>query len=192
MPPPSHGYPSSQLSSAFLHSFLPLSAVWPCPLLSWALLQGSLEDDRDKSEGRLLHLWRGLPGARRGTTLPPEALCPSHPEPIFAKMQTSQALLAQQERICLQYRRPGFDPWVWKIPWRRKWQPTPVILPGKSQGQRSLEGYSPWGHSGHDGVTKQKQVRGASLVVQWVRLYASSAEVRVRSLVRELDPTGHS
>ena len=33
-----------------------------------------------------------------------------------------------------------------KIPWRREWQPTPVILPGKSNGQRSLAGYSPWGH----------------------------------------------
>ena len=31
-------------------------------------------------------------------------------------------------------------------PWRRKWQPTPVFLPGKSHGQRSLAGYSPWGH----------------------------------------------
>ena len=41
--------------------------------------------------------------------------------------------------------RPGFDSWVWKIPWRRKWQPTPVFLPGKSPGQRSLVGYSPWG-----------------------------------------------
>ena len=32
----------------------------------------------------------------------------------------------------------GFDPWVRKIPWRRKWQLTPVFLPGKSHGQRSL------------------------------------------------------
>ena len=40
--------------------------------------------------------------------------------------------------------RPGFDPWVGKIPWRRKWQPTPVLLPGESHGQRSLVGYSPW------------------------------------------------
>ena len=39
------------------------------------------------------------------------------------------------------------DPWVGKIPWRRKWQPTPVFLPGESQGQRNLEGYSPWGHN---------------------------------------------
>ena len=43
----------------------------------------------------------------------------------------------------LQCRRPGFDPWVGKIPWRRKWQPTPVLLPGESHGQRSLVGYSP-------------------------------------------------
>ena len=39
----------------------------------------------------------------------------------------------------------GFDPWVGKIPQRRKWQHTPVFLPGKSHGQRSLEGYSWWG-----------------------------------------------
>ena len=40
----------------------------------------------------------------------------------------------------------GFIPWVGKIPWRRKWQPTPVFLPGESHGQRSLADYSPWGH----------------------------------------------
>ena len=40
--------------------------------------------------------------------------------------------------------RCGFDPWVKEIPWRRKWQPTPVFLPGVSHGQRSLAGYSPW------------------------------------------------
>ena len=40
--------------------------------------------------------------------------------------------------ICLQSRRPGFDPWVGNIPWRRKWQPTPVLLPRKSYGRRSL------------------------------------------------------
>ena len=41
---------------------------------------------------------------------------------------------------------PGFDPWVRKITWRRKWQPTPVLLPGKSHGGKNLVGYSPWGH----------------------------------------------
>ena len=47
--------------------------------------------------------------------------------------------------VCLQCGTPGFDPWVGKIPWRRKWQPTPVFLPGKSRGLRILVGYSPWG-----------------------------------------------
>ena len=47
--------------------------------------------------------------------------------------------------VCLQCRTPRFNPWVGKIPWRRAWQPTPVFLPGESQGQRSLVGYSPWG-----------------------------------------------
>ena len=41
--------------------------------------------------------------------------------------------------------RPGFNLWVGKIPWRRKWQPTPVLLPGKSHGRRILVGYSSWG-----------------------------------------------
>ena len=45
------------------------------------------------------------------------------------------------------YKRLGFHPWVGKIPWRRKWQPTPVFLPGESHGQRSLAGYTPWGHT---------------------------------------------
>ena len=43
-----------------------------------------------------------------------------------------------------------FDPWVRKIPGKRKWQLTPVFLPGKAHGQRSLAGYSPWGHKESD------------------------------------------
>ena len=45
-----------------------------------------------------------------------------------------------------------FDPWIGKIPWRRKWQwqPTPVFLPGEFHGQRSLVGYRPWGHKDLD------------------------------------------
>ena len=50
------------------------------------------------------------------------------------------------KKICLQLRRPGFDPWVRKIPWRREWLPTPVFLSEESLGQRSLADYSPWGH----------------------------------------------
>ena len=44
---------------------------------------------------------------------------------------------------CRRRWRHGFNSWVGKIPWRDKWQPTPVFLPGESPGQRSLVGYSP-------------------------------------------------
>jgi len=50
------------------------------------------------------------------------------------------------EESTLQCRKPNFDPWVGKIPRRRKWQPTPGLLPGKIHGHRSLKGYSPSGH----------------------------------------------
>jgi len=50
--------------------------------------------------------------------------------------------------ICLPMRemqRCRFDPWIWKIPWSRRWQPTPVFLPGKLHGWMSLAGYSSCG-----------------------------------------------
>ena len=61
-----------------------------------------------------------------------------------------------QSRRC---KRCGFDPWVRRILWRRKWQPTPVFLPRKSHGQRSLKGYSPWGceRFSHYLTTEQQQ-----------------------------------
>ena len=46
--------------------------------------------------------------------------------------------------FCLQCRRPWFNPCIRKISWRRKWQPTPILLPEKSHVQRSLVDYSPW------------------------------------------------
>ena len=61
-------------------------------------------------------------------------------------------------------------PWVKKIPWRRKWQPTPVFLPGKSDGRRSLVDYSPGGHKkvGHNLVTKQQKLSIMYLILfQW-------------------------
>ena len=47
-------------------------------------------------------------------------------------------------------KRQRFDPWVGKIPWRRGWLLTPVFLPKESRGQRSLAGYSLWGHKESD------------------------------------------
>ena len=51
---------------------------------------------------------------------------------------------------CRRPKRKRFTLWVGKIPWRRTWQPTPVYLPGEFHGQRSLAGYSPWGHNESD------------------------------------------
>ena len=67
-------------------------------------------------------------------------------------LQYSWASLVAQlvKKICLQCERSGFDPWVGKILWRRKWQPTPVFLPGESHGRRSLVGYSPRGRKESD------------------------------------------
>ena len=65
-----------------------------------------------------------------------------------------------KESTCL-CRRCGFDPWVRKIPWRRKCQPTPVFLPGKCHGQRSLAGYSSWSRQESD-MTEHAAAAAAS------------------------------
>ena len=54
------------------------------------------------------------------------------------------SLVAQTVKRLSTMRETGFDPQVGKMPWRREWQSTPVLLPGESHGQRSLVGYSPW------------------------------------------------
>ena len=66
---------------------------------------------------------------------------------------------SDSKRICLQCKRLRFNPWVWKIPWRRAWHPTPVFLPGEAHGQRRLVGYSPKGQ--HSRIwQKQLSVHG--------------------------------
>ena len=60
------------------------------------------------------------------------------------------SLVAQRIKRLPAMRETQFSPWVGKIPWRRKRQPTPVFLPGESHGQRSLVGYSSWGHKESD------------------------------------------
>ena len=60
------------------------------------------------------------------------------------------SLVAEMVKRLPAMQETGFDPWVGKIPWRRKWQPTPVFLRGESHGQRSLVGYSPWGRKESD------------------------------------------
>ena len=61
--------------------------------------------------------------------------------------------------LCRRCKRPGFDPWVGKISWRKKWKPTPVFLPGEVHGQRRLAGYySPWGRKESD-MTERMHAR---------------------------------
>ena len=67
-----------------------------------------------------------------------------------------------KESTC-QCKRPGFDHWVGKITWRRKWQPTPIFLPGESHGQRSLVGDSPWGRKKSD-TTEQLSMHVCTFV----------------------------
>ena len=66
---------------------------------------------------------------------------------VYMYTPGANSLVAQlvKKKTCLQCRRLGFSPWVRKIPWRRKRQPTLVLVPGKFHGPRSLAGYSPWG-----------------------------------------------
>ena len=86
--------------------------------------------------------------------------------------------------ICLQCGRTGLDSWVGKIPWRRKWQPTPVLLPGKFHGLRSPVGYSPWGRKESDTTewlydTWNNSSSKRSKII-WFHLYEVSREVKFK------------
>ena len=80
---------------------------------------------------------------------------------------------------CRRRRRHGFDPWVRKIPWRRKWQPTLVFEPGKSHGQRSLAGYSPWSTKrvGYNLVTKQNKIQLAIYLINKYMITNSGLQI---------------
>ena len=72
------------------------------------------------------------------------------------------------DKVYLQYRRPGFDPWVGKLLWRREWLPTPVFLPGKFHGQNSMAGDSPW-HRRELDMTEQLTLHCLINYIQTVR-----------------------
>ena len=108
------------------------------PLFSARILESfpPLEDLRDLgSNPHLLHLllWQA------------DSLPLNHLGSPYLGNQKLSSLVAQMVKRLPACGRPGFDPWVGKISWRRKWQPTPVFLPGESHGRRSMVGYSPWG-----------------------------------------------
>ena len=81
-----------------------------------------------------------------------------------------------------QRRRPeshGFDPWVGKIPRRRQWQSTPVFLPGKSHGWRSLAGCNPWGHKELDTTEQFSQFSRVGIHISFRK---GRIQVKVKSL----------
>ena len=69
--------------------------------------------------------------------------------------------------------RPGFDPWGRKISWRRKWQPTPVFLPGEFHGQRSPASYSPWGGKESD-------------MTEWLHFHFHLIQYKLDQLIRSI------
>ena len=94
--------------------------------------------------------------------------------------------------MCPQCGRPRFDPWVGKIPWRRKWQPPPVFPPGKSHGRRSLAGYSPWGGSQSrtrlsDFHSLTLRPLGSITTSEWVSL-AAPAQKRQEPVLPMVEP----
>ena len=92
-----------------------------------------------------------LPRLSRHTVLPatPQVHQPRNPpKPIllFFTGPSQVTLVKNPPAQCRRCKRHGFDLWVGKIPWERKWQPAPVFLSGEFHEQRSLVGYSPWDH----------------------------------------------
>ena len=77
---------------------------------------------------------------------------------------------------CRRLKRCRFDPWIAMIPWRRARQPTLAFLPGESRGQRSLGGYSPWGHTESDTTEATMHVAYSALQL-WRLLLAAVSEL---------------
>ena len=104
------------------------------------------------------HTVEGFPGSSAGKESACNAGDPrsipglgrSPGEGIGCPLQDSWASLVAQRIIHLQCGRPGFDPWVGKIPWRRSWQPSLYSCLENPYGQSCLVGYHPWGHKGLD------------------------------------------
>ena len=82
--------------------------------------------------------------------------------------------------VRLQCGRPGFNPWVGKISWRRKWQPPPVLLFGKPHGLRSLIGYSPRGRKESDMTERLHFTSNTESRVHWKSGWAWSAWTGLR------------
>ena len=99
-------------------------------------------------------------------------------ETSFSHMVKNPSANAGNKKRC------RLDPWVRKIPWSRKWQPTPIFLPGESHGQRSLVGYIPWGHKELDMI----EVTYHSLTCGGVNIPNQCSGLTVFSLEKAMAP----
>ena len=122
------------------------------------------------------------------------AKCPTHSRCSVSDVGNAEEglpwWLSGKESAC-QCGRSGFNPCIGKSPWRRKWQPTPVFLPGKSHGKRSLVSYSPWGckRIGHSLflVTKQQQQSMVNMDEQSPLQNADAGRTKLQS-----NPSAHT
>ena len=91
----------------------------------------------------------------------------------------TQMVLKKKKKTWLQCKRPGFDPWVRKIPWRKRWLNTKVLLPEEFHGLRSLAGYSPQGLQ-ESGTTKQLTLKSDTSTnsQEWSWAYLGCEEIQ--------------
>ena len=128
------------------------------PSLPWDVAEGSVSESmcmRERNTGP----WpqggtpRRAPAERRPEGPPP-------PPPPDGNLILGFPGVSDHKESACQYRkcrRRGFDPWVRKISWRRKWQLILVFLSGKAQEQRNLVGYSPWGLKESDTIEQLRE-----------------------------------
>ena len=92
-----------------------------------------------------------------------------------------------KEPIC-PWRRPGLNPWIRKIPRKRKWEPTPVFLPGKSHQQRRMSGCSPWGQKSWNNLATEQQVKspgvGNGLLMEQARKRRVKGDLETSDMVK--------
>ena len=108
---------------------------------------------------------------------------------------TQVALVVKNLCQCRRQKRYRFAPWVWKILWRKKWQPTPAFLPRKSHRQRNLAGYNPWGHKEvdrtectHSPKEGTSTVGGKFKPWYWKHQHLKIKAADILQLISKLDP----
>ena len=116
-------------------------------ILSWSSLPHLCDSVTFNTQGWGLNFWRSSSAWWsvwfRGAVLFCKQRC-IYFQPCIVIMSFPGGTSGKESACsCRRHKRCGFDPWVGRIPWRRAWQPTPVLLPGECHGQRSLAGYGP-------------------------------------------------